>query len=58
MFGRALKAAALIVLTLALVACASHTVRVKCDGPLRPINVPALKQAGASSDPGPVAGEK
>jgi hypothetical protein len=25
--------------------CAHHTVQVKCDGPLRPINQPAPKEA-------------
>jgi hypothetical protein len=31
----------------ALAGCAHHTVKVTCDGPLRPINQPAPKEAPA-----------
>jgi len=44
-----LTVVALLGLTLGLNACAHHPVRVKCDGPLRPINVPAAKEAGTAS---------
>ena len=55
MFTTAIKVAAIVGLTLAVGACASHTVRVKCDGPLRPINALAPRQAGTASDAGSVA---
>jgi hypothetical protein len=50
-----LKAVALLGLALGLNACAHHPSRVKCDGPLQPINVPAATQVGNafSSDAGP-----
>jgi hypothetical protein len=33
----------LIVIAASLAACAHHEARVDCDGPLRPINLPAPK---------------
>jgi hypothetical protein len=36
-------------------ACAHHTVVVKCDGKLEPINVPAPKSAEAKPDPSKAA---
>jgi hypothetical protein len=50
-----LKVVALFSLTLGLNACAHHPSRVKCDGPLQPINLPAATQVGnaSSSDAGP-----
>jgi len=44
-----LKVVALLGLTLGLNACAHHPSRVKCDGPLQPINVPAVTEAGNAS---------
>jgi hypothetical protein len=38
---------ALCVLLAGLAGCAHHTVKVKCDGPLRPINQPAPREAPA-----------
>ena len=38
----------LLGLTLALSACAHHALRVNCEGPLRPINLPAPEGAPKS----------
>jgi hypothetical protein len=44
--------------TVLLAACAHHAaVRVECDGPLRPINRPALGQSIPSPDASPSASD-
>jgi hypothetical protein len=45
---------ALCVLLAGLAGCAHHTVKVKCEGPLRPINQPAPKETPAPHVPGGV----
>jgi hypothetical protein len=48
------KAGALFSVALAVTACAHHSIVVKCDGKLEPINLPEAKAAGMTAAPTPV----
>jgi hypothetical protein len=51
MVGTQFKVLVLLTITLYVSACAHHTVVVKCDGKLEPINVPEPKSAEIKPDP-------
>lgn len=51
MVGTHFKVLVFLTITLNVSACAHHTVVVKCDGKLEPINVPEPKSAETKRDP-------